>query len=229
MRLLKIKKLDGKIFLKTGLHIGSGEVEMHIGGTDNPIIRHPHTREPYIPGSSLKGKIRALLEMESGLVKYTEGKVISEKILEKNEITPQEKQKGEKILQIFGSGAGEGEAKKFRITRVSFSDCYLTEDWKGKDVTELKTENTIDRIKGTAQNPRTMERVVAGVKFNFSLTFKVFEGDNEDELFNYLLFGLKLLEMDALGGSGSRGYGRIEFQELKCDGREIKLPEKLWE
>jgi CRISPR/Cas system CMR subunit Cmr6 (Cas7 group RAMP superfamily) len=62
------KKLEGAIILKSGLHIGSGNMEMHIGGTDSPVIKHPHTLEPYIPGSSLKGKIRSLLEMASGLV-----------------------------------------------------------------------------------------------------------------------------------------------------------------
>jgi len=70
MRLREIKKLEGKIVLKSGLHIGSGDMEMHIGGTDSPVIKHPHTLEPYIPGSSLKGKVRSLLELESGLVPF---------------------------------------------------------------------------------------------------------------------------------------------------------------
>ena len=77
MRLTAIKILEGKITLKSGLHIGSGDMEMHIGGTDSPVIKHPHTLEPYIPGSSLKGKVRSLLEMESGLMIYTDGDVAS--------------------------------------------------------------------------------------------------------------------------------------------------------
>lgn len=230
MKLLKIKKLEGKIVLKTGLHIGSGETEMHIGGTDNPVIRHPHTQEPYIPGSSLKGKIRSLLELESGLMKYTCGDVVSEETLEKVE-NEEKKEKGKKILKIFGTSAGEKTSGKYGITRASFSDCFINSDWKEKNknkdftLTELKTENVINRIKGTAEHPRTMERVPEGVEFDFSVSFKVFEED-EENLIDYLLYGMKLLEMDALGGSGSRGYGRIEFKDLKLDGEPVSLSEK---
>jgi CRISPR-associated protein Csm3 len=83
MKLKEIKKLEGTITLKSGLHIGSGNMEMKIGGTDSPVIKHPHTLEPYIPGSSLKGKVRSLLEMESGLVLFAskEGGLVSSKTL----------------------------------------------------------------------------------------------------------------------------------------------------
>ncbi|MCD6412643.1 MAG: type III-A CRISPR-associated RAMP protein Csm3 [Elusimicrobia bacterium] len=222
MKLLKIKKLEGTIVLKTGLHIGSGEIEMHIGGTDNPVIKHPHTNEPYIPGSSLKGKIRSLLEMESGAIKETGGGVVSGKVLEK--LQGEEKEKAEKIIKLFGEGASEeSQSSEIKVARVSFSDCFINEEWKKQNedrtFTELKTENTIDRIKGIAQHPRVMERVPEGVKFDFSLSIKIFDDDNENDLVDYLLSGMKLLEMDALGGSGSRGYGRIEF---KFDDEDIQ-------
>ena len=74
MKLMTIKEITGKITLRSGLHIGAGDMEMKIGGTDNPVIKHPHTDEPYIPGSSLKGKVRSLLEMRSGLMAKTDGK-----------------------------------------------------------------------------------------------------------------------------------------------------------
>jgi CRISPR-associated protein Csm3 len=67
LKLNKISVIQGTIELKTGLHIGGGDTEMHIGGTDNPVVKHPHTNEPYIPGSSLKGKIRSLLELKYGI------------------------------------------------------------------------------------------------------------------------------------------------------------------
>ena len=86
MKLLAIKKLQGKITLKSGLHIGSGNMEMHIGGTDSPVIKHPHTLDPYIPGSSLKGKVRSLLELESGLMIYTKGEVVSSSILQNSNV-----------------------------------------------------------------------------------------------------------------------------------------------
>lgn len=230
MKLTAIKELKGKIILKSGLHIGSGNMEMHIGGTDSPVIKHPHTLEPYIPGSSLKGKVRSLLEMESGLMVETRGDVLSPKILKKNSLTDEQKRKCEAILKIFGSsGADTAEDFDLGPTRVSFADCYLNEDWKKKalanrwQLTEVKSENVINRIKGTADHPRFIERVPEGTEFDFLLTFKVLDETDEDLFNNYLLNGLKLLEMDALGGSGSRGYGRIKFEDLACNGNPIKL------
>ena len=75
---------------------------------------------------------------------------------------------------------------------------------------EVKSENTIDRIKGTAEHPRFIERVPSGVEFDFCVTLKIM--DNDEGLEDFLINGLKLLQMDALGGSGSRGYGKIEFK-----------------
>jgi len=218
MKLTEIRKIEGKIILQTGLHIGSANLEMHIGGTDNQVIKHPHTMEPYIPGSSLKGKVRSLLELESGLMPYTKGDVITPKIIA--EINDEKlKEKAIAILKIFGSGAGEvaEEENTYGPSRASFADCYLNDQWKKEaleknlPLTEIKPENVIDRIKGTAKNPRTTERVPAGAQFDLLITFKILEEDDE-KLFETLLKGLKLLEMDALGGSTSRGYGRIKIE-----------------
>jgi CRISPR-associated protein Csm3 len=230
MKLISIKKLQGKIILKSGLHIGSGNMEMHIGGTDSPVIKHPHTLEPYIPGSSLKGKVRSLLEMASGLVPFAkeEGGLVSQKTLKSVEKDPELKRHAEAILTIFGSsGADKDDESIFGPTRVSFSDCYLNEEWKEKarenrwQLAEVKSENSIDRIKGTALNPRFIERVPEGTEFNFLVTFKVLDESDEALFDGYLLKGLKLLEMDALGGNGSRGYGRIEFSLLVLNNEDI--------
>lgn len=230
MKLISIKKLQGKIILRSGLHIGSGNMEMHIGGTDSPIIKHPHTLEPYIPGSSLKGKIRSLLEMASGLVPFAkeDGGLVSSKTVKSVEHNPELKNHAETILKIFGSSGGDREDESgYGPTRVSFSDCYLNSDWKKKarenrwSLSEVKSENSIDRIKGTAANPRFIERVPEGTEFDFLVTFKILE-DNDEKLFDeYLLKGLKLLEMDALGGNGSRGYGRIQFSSLTLNDVDI--------
>lgn len=237
MQLKEIKEIKGKIVLKSGLHIGSGDLEMHIGGTDSPVIKHPHTLEPYIPGSSLKGKVRSLLEMESGLMIKTNGDVLTTKLLKNlqnnDENTKKLREKCEKILKIFGySGADVDDELKLGPTRVSFADCYLNEEWKKKaqanrwQLTEVKAENVINRIKGTAEHPRFIERVPEGTEFDFKVTFKILE-DGDKELFEELLRGLKLLELDALGGSGSRGYGRIKFEfdnnELQEKFNSLKL------
>lgn len=228
MKLKEIKKLEGTITLKSGLHIGSGNMEMKIGGTDSPVIKHPHTLEPYIPGSSLKGKIRSLLELESGLVPFAseDGGLVSSKTLKDigNKVSDQKLKeelikKAEAILKIFGSsGADREDETGFGPTRVSFSDCYLDNTWKQDaqknrwPLTEVKSENSIDRIKGTAANPRFIERVPEGTKFRLLITFKILQAGDEQLFADYLLKGLKLIEIDALGGSGSRGYGRVELE-----------------
>ncbi|RLB71148.1 MAG: type III-A CRISPR-associated RAMP protein Csm3 [Deltaproteobacteria bacterium] len=217
MQLVKIVTLKGQVLLKSGLHIGAGDLEMHIGGTDNPVVKNVHSNEPYIPGSSLKGKVRSLLEMRSGLMAETKGNPVGKSILKKD-LSEQAKNEATKILKIFGSsGADADENDEIGPTRASFADCYLSAESRmlasenNLPLTEVKSENSINRISGTAVNPRFTERVLAGLSFDFSITLKELDIDSGDNLIDFLLQGLKLLEYDALGGSGSRGYGRVEF------------------
>jgi len=127
LQLMDIKEIKGKIKLKSGLHIGAGDTEMHIGGIDNTVVRHPHTQEPYIPGSSLKGKVRSLLEMKSGLMPKTKGRPLQVKNMAGLEGDP--KEECLKILKLFGSsGADADEISEFGPTRVSFGDCPLSEN-----------------------------------------------------------------------------------------------------
>jgi CRISPR-associated protein Csm3 len=216
MKLNGMTLITGRILLKSGLHIGAGDTEMRIGGTDNPVAKHPHTNEPYIPGSSIKGKVRALLETRSGLMRHTDGKPVGAKILAK--LTGQEKTEAEKILKLFGSSGADGEAAAaIGPSRASFADCSLNRERRDAaragnlPLTEVKSENSIDRIRGVAENPRFTERVISGLSFDFAITLKTMDADEQNNLQGFLLEGLKLLELDALGGSGSRGYGRVEF------------------
>jgi CRISPR-associated protein Csm3 len=212
MQLTNLLQLEGAIELLTGLHIGSGDAEMHIGGTDNPVIKHPHTNEPYIPGSSLKGKMRSLLEWRSGQVQ--------EKPLGYGDYKSSQNPEVKAILQLFGVSGGDDlslrQAEEIGPTRLSFWDCALEKVWvddirsRNLLLTEAKQENSINRISGTSDNLRNTERVPAGARFVFKLTFKQFDGDG-DELLDSVLAGLKLLEFDGIGGSGSRGYGKIRF------------------
>ncbi len=214
MKLRNIVEIKGQIILRSGLHIGAGDTEMRIGGTDNPVVKHPHTNEPFIPGSSLKGKVRSLLEMRSGLMGLTGGKPLNVGVLK--EANEQQRAEAIKILKLFGtSGADGSTAEEIGPTRASFGDCSLNEQCKkslveeNAPLTEVKSENSINRIKGGAEDPRFIERVPSGVVFDFSIILKEMEGD--EDLTSLLLQGLRLLELDALGGSGSRGYGRVEF------------------
>lgn len=216
--LKEIKVYEGEIEVLTGLHIGAGDVEMHIGGTDNPVVKHPFTHEPYIPGSSLKGKVRSLLEIWSGLLPLNKDpeRPLTSSVLKRVGNDEKKRNIAEGILRLFGV-SGADEKKDLGPTRASFSDCMLSEEsrerfQKGEIVlTEVKAENTINRITGTADHPRFTERVPAGVKFDFRIMLKLFEGDEKFDLEGLLLRGLKLLEYDALGGSGSRGYGRVRI------------------
>lgn len=218
MQLVDIKEITGTLIVKTGLRIGAGDTEMRIGGLDNPIIKHPHTLEPYIPGSSLKGKVRSLLEMKSGLMGKTNGEPL--KIKDLKGLEGEQRTFARRILKLFGAGGAEAEqigAQEIGPTRVSFADCPLEEAWRDKALreglsfTEVKSENAINRIEGVAQHPRFMERVPADTRFTFRVTLKELDIDKEDNLEDLLLEGLKLLTLDALGGCGSRGYGRIEL------------------
>lgn len=223
MKLTNIVEIKAKLVLQTGLHIGAGDSEMHIGGIDNSVIKHPLTQSPYIPGSSLKGKIRTLLEWRSGAVQSAP---LTLKEIGKN---PNEVKN---ILRLFGISGdtknSEQEVAEIGVSRLAFWDCALNEAWEkairddNQLLTEAKSENTIDRITSTAGNPRQTERVPAGAEFDFKLTLRQFEGD-KPELLDLVLKGLKLLELDSLGGSGSRGYGKVKFTELTVDGEASNL------
>jgi CRISPR-associated protein Csm3 len=222
MRLNQIVDLRGEIELLTGLHIGAGDLEMRIGGVDNAVIRDPRTNLPYVPGSSLKGKIRSLLEWRSGAVREAPLGLSDLKGVEKAD-----EPAVLAILQLFGiSGDAQmSEADALRIgpSRISFHDAHLVEDPRAGSnapITEVKSENSINRIKGVALNPRQTERVAAGVRFAFRVTVKALEGDGD--LVSTLLAGMRLLELDSLGGSGSRGYGKVRFVDLRLDGADIQ-------
>lgn len=227
MKLTNIVEIKAELVLKTGLHIGAGDSEMHIGGIDNSVIKNPITNQPYIPGSSLKGKIRTLLEWRTGAVKRDP--LSMRDLADSNR--PEEIKN---ILKLFGISGdtrnSEAEVAEIGVSRLAFWDCELNQDWvkqineNNQSFTEAKSENTIDRITSTAGNPRQTERVPAGTKFDFKLTMRQFENDS-DELLELVLKGLRLLELDSLGGSGSRGYGKVEFQQLTVNGQEKNLSE----
>ena len=225
-RLTAITTITATLELLSGLRVGAGDSEMRIGGVDNTVIRHPHTQAPYIPGSSLKGKMRSLLEWRSGAVQ--------EEALGWNAYqgaTSATKAEVKRILQLFGiSGDAKlgDEMRELGPTRISFWDCNLQADWlaevRGNNqmLTEVKSENRINRISGVAEHPRQTERVPAGARFDFRLSVKRLAGDGE-ELLTTVLQGLKLLELDSIGGSGSRGYGKVKFVAVKIDNEDAQV------
>jgi CRISPR-associated protein Csm3 len=184
--------------------------------------------QPYIPGSSLKGKIRSLLEWQLGLITAANGKPFSFQHMDK--IDEKSRSTAAQLLKLFGGAPGgetEHIVKEIGPTRLSFRDCALNPSWlemirkRNLLSTEAKSENSINRIAGVADSPRFTERVIASAEFDFKLSLKVIDGEDLQPL---LLRGLKLLEADSLGGSGSRGYGKVEFKNLALDGQVVQLP-----
>lgn len=224
MQLTGIDIITADLVVLTGLRIGAGENEMRIGGVDNQVIRHPRTLEPYIPGSSLKGKIRSLLEWRTGAVQ--ENPLGYKEYI--NASGPEKKQI-KYILQLFGMSAdtrlSDEEARSIGPSRLAFWDCdikkELTSDTnvESRTLVEVKSENIINRISGAADHPRQTERVAAGSIFDFKLSMKKINND-DNALQSIVLQGLKLLERDSLGGSGSRGYGKVRFDNLKINGQD---------
>lgn len=211
--------LSGEIHCETGLHIGGTSTGPEIGGVDNPVIKDPLTERPYIPGSSLKGKLRALLEWSLGKV---------EKHSKHNTYTAHFCGECPACI-IFGPASDDTEIRMAAgPTRLTVRDSFPTEktlelwkDWLGEGIyTEIKTENAVDRVTSEA-NPRPMERVPAGSAFGFEMIFDVYR--NEDwKLLKDLFTAMHLLEDSALGGSGSRGHGRVRFKSLKLEWRPVE-------
>ena len=197
-KLVKKILVSTKLTVVTGLHIGGSKDSVEIGGVDNPVIKvATRKNQPYIPGSSLKGKMRCLLEQVNGATKVGASDVIN---------------------NLFGHAEKDNSQPSKLIVR----DAYLTADSVKKLVeasldmpyTENKYENTIDRVKGKAEHPRQSERVPAGAEFEVEMVINVWEDDNADKLKQLLQQGIALIENDYLGGSGSRGYGQVKFGEL---------------
>lgn len=224
-KILKKIFISAKLKTLTGLHIGGTGAGINIGGTDNTVIRDSVTNEPYIPGSSVKGKLRSLLE-----------KLRGEYEIDKDGKAGPSKDPGHLSAKIFGIPADENTSDKnngnnknenqtekmethfFRTSRLIVRDAFLEEKSRKKLValnlelpfTEVKTETSIDRVTSKA-NPRSIERVPKDTEFKVDMILTVYDKDNETELINGLFTAMVLLQEDYLGGHGSRGSGKIKF------------------
>lgn len=213
--------IGGNIICETGLHIGGSKDNLDIGGIDAPVMRDPVTRKPYIPGSSLKGKLRSLFERKENKRFNRHGG----QDVWRHECTDSTC----KVCRVFGATAKEKEEKNLPA-RVIVRDCHLTEESLNKlkqidtglQYTEWKFENSLDRVTAAA-NPRQLERVPKGAEFKFEIVYNV-ETENQNEIsedLTNILETLSLLEDDFLGGHGSRGYGRVRFDIKGFAARQV--------
>ena len=199
-QLVKKIKLTSTMTALTGLHIGGSKDSVEIGGVDLPVIKMAtKSGQPYVPGSSLKGKMRCLLEQVNGATRVGQSAAVN---------------------NLFGYLGDKQQPSK--PSKIIVRDAYLTpksvqllKSCSDLDMpfTENKYENSIDRIKGVAANGslRQIERVPAGVEFKVEIIINVWEDDDADGLLELLYQGISLLKNDYLGGSGSRGYGQVSF------------------
>lgn len=219
--------LEGVMHCETGLHVGAGKGSLEIGGSDNPVVKDAFGR-PYVPGSSLRGKLRSLLEQSSGLAVPSELVYLSRRKGQEVRIHQSDRPDDE-ICLLFGRNPGRMERVQGETlettqatpARLAVFDAPLDpesitaqmREALDDELTEVKSENAIDRITSQA-NPRTLERVPAGARFKVRLVMDVL-CDEDAPLFARVLEGLRLLEDDSLGGGGSRGSGRVSFSGLR--------------
>lgn len=191
-------EITGVLEVVTGLHIGGNSAFAAIGAVDSPVILDTRTGNPIIPGSSLKGKLRSLLAKQYN---------------EKTAKTPDDD--AECLTDLFGSAK-----KPVKTGRLLFSDMFLNNKKEIADLglrtTEVKFENTISRTTSVA-NPRQIERVIRGARFDLNLIYEVKDAETMKRDFAIIHDGLKLLKYDYLGGSGSRGYGKVKFLDLYAE------------
>ncbi len=227
LKLLRVRRISGQIEVLTGLRIGSG-LPPSIGVVDYPIVRSGEADEPYIPGSSLKGKMRHLLEWRLGNIR--------------EDGTPWHSSSADDVItRVFGGPASSQHVSG--PTRLMVRDAKLPEQWRkamvsgDRPVVEIKFENSVNRLTAEAAG-RPVERVVPGVHFDFEMLYRVFdtgdEGQRDDALLTEaVLTALALIEQDCLGSSGSRGYGAVRFVVAEdgqvqpgvlVDGQRVELP-----
>lgn len=196
-RLVKFININGVMEVKSGLSILGNKDGMGPGGVDGAVVRNPLNNEPYIPGTSLKGKMRSKLEESMGKVDANPcgcGK------------------KDCMICTLFG--AHRNVKSEAGSPRVLFRDMKLVDSYKdAENIIETKVETMIDRKTKVAATGslRNRERVVEGVKFNYEIVVQIYEGDNEEKILETLNKGIDLVELTGLGGKTSGGYGQVDF------------------
>ena len=204
--------ISGIITVENGMHIGGSSQFAAIGAVDSPVIRDRQSDLPMIPGSSLKGKMRTLLAKQFS----------QSAILKQHDDDP------EIVLRLFGNSK-KGDGK--RRSRLIFSDMSLSNldelrEMEIHSATEIKFENSINRTTAVA-NPRQIERVIRGSKFQLELIYDVMNEEEITEDMSAVKQGFELLQYDYLGGNGTRGYGKVKFSELSAKGVVGDIPKNI--
>ncbi|MEI0494206.1 type III-A CRISPR-associated RAMP protein Csm3 [Brachyspira intermedia] len=207
LKTIKYKFLiTSKIELITGMHIGGSSDFSPIGAIDSPVVKDPLTKQPIIPGSSIKGKLRSLL-----------ARMIVESYNNNSSKLPEHNGDHQYIKELFGAQNEESKLQFYDLFLSNDSAKEIKKNELDFDFTEIKFENTIKRNELSA-NPRQLERVPAGAVFEFKVIYNFTCDDARyEDNFKLLYNAIKALEFDYLGGSGSRGYGRVKFKNFNIE------------
>jgi CRISPR-associated protein Csm3 len=238
MRLEEIIQMDFEIVVVDGLRIGGSGGDLENGGTVDAnlaAIRDPLTGEPYLPGSSIKGKLRSICEKVHGSFRMVEeGQGPQKRVVRRESPDGSPCRCGQldcKVCPLFGAHLNTRAA--CAPTRITVRDAHFTEGYKAlyqKQLAEtgryfeLKTENIVNRKTGTAEHPRTGERVPPGARFQGRIVLRTYDTDasRKDEYVKTIEQALGLLqEAESLGASGSRGFGTIKLEKLCRRARKV--------
>jgi CRISPR-associated protein Csm3 len=192
-----------KLIVCTGMHIGDSSAFSAIGAVDSQVVRDPLTGLPIVPGSSLKGKLRTLLARSiSGDIQHM----------------PRHDDDDERVKRLFGSSS------PVRAARLQFSDCFVSnaDEMRRVGITEVKAENGINRADSVA-NPRFIERVSRGTAFAVNIVYDIADETQISDDLALLARGMKLLQLDYLGGHGTRGSGRVSLRDFRITAFETNL------
>ena len=192
-----------KLIVCTGMHIGDSSAFSAIGAVDSQVVRDPLTGLPIVPGSSLKGKLRTLLARSiSGDIQHM----------------PRHDDDDERVKRLFGSSS------PVRAARLQFSDCFVSnaDEMRRVGITEVKAENGINRANSMA-NPRFIERVSRGTAFAVNIVYDIADETQITDDLALLARGMKLLQLDYLGGHGTRGSGRVSLRDFRITAFETNL------
>ena len=197
--------INAKLNLLSGTRVGGSDDLLGIGTVDLTCIKNPVTRQPYLPGSSLKGRMRSELEKQLGQFGGRDGN--------------QPCGCGQcMVCRVFGPHFNPRH--NLGPTRLIVRDALLV---SGGEI-ETKTENIIDRKLGTALHPRQVERVVPDSVFDFQVIINVlgldqncsYEGKSGGlALYTIVRRGMQLLENSGIGSGVGKGYGRLHFVDIR--------------
>ncbi|MDO5563204.1 MAG: type III-A CRISPR-associated RAMP protein Csm3 [Synergistaceae bacterium] len=210
-------KISAKLEVVTGMHIGGSGAFSPIGAVDSHVVQDPRTGRPIVPGSSLKGKMRTLLTAH----------IVDGDMPKDPDSDPDE------IKRLFGRSTVP--MNKIVKSRLQFADAFVcnAEELESVGLREVKFENGINRLSGVA-NPRQIERVISGVQFAVTIMYDIPDSESEmEEDMRNIASAMRLLQIDYLGGHGTRGSGRVSFKNITLsklesdidDGKVAKLSE----